>query len=494
MKTKNIALYTMAASLLLSTSACKDFVDLAPISSATTANAYNTAPDAEAALTGVYDSFSQEYYIWDNILFSDVISDNYYAGGDNPEIFAIDKLEITPTNARLNSNWGQLYGAIAKANLVLQKVPAIQDAALDNNNRRAEILGEASFLRAFHYYQLVSLFGGVPLVTSPISSTESGATNVPRSTEEEIYAQIITDLEFAAANLPDTYSGVASISKARATKGAANALLAKVYAQKPSKDYSKVLQYADAVISSPADYRLMPSFDFLWDGDHYNNAESILEAQFEGGPEANYGPQLLLPPSISGDSWRKFVTPSKDLVKAFDDENDQVRKNATVLFENAPWSDEYWALPVGGSVPFAYKWKSANGWASTNRQYLLRLADIILLKAEALNELNRPLDAKLEVDKIRLRAGLPPTTASTQATLKPAILNERRLELAQEAQRWNDLKRYGVAVEVMNALNEIDLRTNSKTNYNAQPTDLLLPIPQQELNRNTKLTQNPGYN
>jgi starch-binding outer membrane protein, SusD/RagB family len=349
-------------------------------------------------------------------------------------------------------------------------------------------------MRAYHYYQLVSLFGGVPLVTSPVSSTEPSATNLPRATEEEVFSQIITDLEFAVANLPDTYTGNASISKARATKGAANALLAKAYAQKPAKDYSKVLQYADAVIASPAGYQLLTNFDHLWDGAHYNNAESIMEVQFVGGPEANWGPQLLLPPSLSGDSWRKFVTPSKDLVKAFDAENDLVRKNASVFFENAPWSDEYWSLAVGGSVPFAYKWRSASGWASTNRQYLLRLADIILLKAEALNELNRPADARIELNKIRTRVGLPAATATTQDALRAAILKERRLELAQEAQRWNDLKRSGMAVQVMNNLNETDLRTSSKTNYNAQATDLLLPIPQQELNRNSKLTQNPGYN
>lgn len=494
MKTKNIALYTLAVSLSLSMPACKDFVELEPISSATTANAYNTAADAEAALIGAYDSFSQEYYVWDNIIFSDVISDNYYAGGDNQEIFAVDKLDLTPTNSRLNSNWGQLYSAIAKTNLVLQKVPEIKDVNLDKNSRRAQILGEASFLRAYHYYQLVSLFGGVPLVTAPVASTEPQATNLPRATEEEVFTQIITDLQFAVANLPDTYPGVGSISKARATKGAANALLAKAYAQKPAKDYNKVLEYANAVIASPAGYQLLTSFDHLWDGNHYNNAESIMEVQYVGGTEANWGPQLLLPPSLSGDSWRKFVTPSKDLVRAFDSENDLVRKNASILFENAPWSDEYWSLAVGGSVPFAYKWRSASGWASTNRQYLLRLADIILLKAEALNELNRPAEAKPELDRIRTRASLLPSTATTQVALRAAILNERRLELAQEAQRWNDLKRSGTAVQVMNNLNELDLRTGSKTNYSAQPTDLLLPIPQQELNRNTKLTQNPGYN
>src|SRR5690606_25120294 len=114
-----------------------------------------------AALIGAYDSFQQEYYIWDNIIFSDVISDNYYAGGDNPEVFSVDDLTISPTNGRLFSNWSQLYDGIAKVNVVLDKVPGINDAQIDVGGRREQILGEASFLRAYHYFQLVTLWGGV---------------------------------------------------------------------------------------------------------------------------------------------------------------------------------------------------------------------------------------------------------------------------------------------------------------------------------------------
>ncbi|WP_423148491.1 RagB/SusD family nutrient uptake outer membrane protein [Rubrolithibacter danxiaensis] len=494
MKLKYITPYTLAATLLLSMPACKDFVELTPISTTTASNAYNTASDAEAALVGVYDSFSQEYYIWDNVIASDVISDNYYAGGDNADIIAIDKLDISPTNGRLFANWTQLYNAIAKANLVLEKVPAIKDPNLDA--RREQILGEAAFLRAYHYYQLVNLFGGVPLITAPVSSTEPSATNIPRSTEEEVYNQIVTDLLFARDRLPDTYPGGSAESKARATKGAANAMLAKAFAQRPAKDYNKVLEYCNAVISSPAGYELLQNFDQLWDGTHYNNAESIMEVQFDGVTEGNFGPSLLLPPSKVGHTWRKFVVPSHDLINAFDAAGDVERKDATFLFESAPWVDEYWGNKVGSVIPFAYKWRSAPSWAgSSNRQYLIRLADIILLKAEALNELDKPIsEVKPVLDEIRSRAGLPGTTAADKTQMRAAILNERRLELAQEAHRWEDLKRYGVAVQVMNNLNEIDLRTNTKTDYNATATDLLFPLPQQELNRNKNLTQNPGYN
>jgi hypothetical protein len=486
----NFKKYIILTALAVAFTACEDFLDKVPISQSTVGNAYKTASDAEAALIGAYDTFQQEYYIWDNIIFSDVMSDNYYAGGDNPEIFSFEDLTLTPTNSRLFNTWSQLYNGIAKANVVLAKVPTITDPKIDVGGRREQILGEASFLRAYHYYQLVTLWGGVPLITSPVSSTEPSEVQIPRSSVEQVYAQIITDLEYAAENLPHTYGLDASVNKARATKGAANAMLAKVHAQKTDRDYNKVLTYCDAVINSSAGYQLLTEFDHLFDGSHYNNSESILEVQF-GGTETNWGPGLLLPPLITGNSWRKFVTPSHSLVDAYDAEADDIRKNATIRFATAPWSDEFWSLAVDGNIPFAFKWRTA--LASTNRQYILRLADIMLLKAEALNELDRLEEARTQLNFVRSRVELTPTPATNKTQMQRAIENERRLELAQEGQRWNDLKRYNRAVEVMNTLNEIDLRTGTAKVYNMTVDKQLLPIPQSERNRNPNLGQNDGY-
>ncbi|WP_207433906.1 RagB/SusD family nutrient uptake outer membrane protein [Sabulibacter ruber] len=494
MKLNKIAIYTLAGALLMGAPACDDFLELEPISEATTENAYKTASDAEAALTGVYESFQAEYYIWDNLVFSEILSDNYYAGGDNAEIFAVDNVAITPTNSRLWNNWSQIYNAIAKANVVLQKVPQITDPQL-SGTRKAQILGEAAFLRAYHYFQLVKMWGGVPLVLEPVTSLDPSVTQKPRASEVEVYNQIVTDLAFALENrLPDSYGDNASVNKARATRGAANALLAKVWAQRPDRDYNRVLQYADAVINSPAGYELLANFNHLFDGAHYNNAESIMEVQFIGGNEANWGPQMLLPPSLSGDTWRKFMTPSHNLVEAYDSEKDNIRKNTTILFENAPWSDEFWSVSTGGSIPFAYRWKSASGWASTNRQYIFRLADIMLLKAEALNELGRLEDARTVLNTVRRRVSLGPNTSTNQEEMRDAILKERRLELAQEGHRWDDLRRLGKAIETMENLEEIDLRTNTPKEYNVAPHELFLPIPQSEINRNPQLVQTPGYN
>jgi hypothetical protein len=263
--------------------------------------------------------------------------------------------------------------------------------------------------------------------------------------------------------------------------------------QSPTPDYNKVLQHINAVENSAANYRLI-DYNQLFDGNNYNNAESIIEVQYLGGNEGNYGPQLLLPPSISGDAWRKFATPSVDAVKAFDQEGDNIRKNASILFETVNWSDEYWGNASGSSVPFGYKMKNANGFASADRQYLLRFGDILLLKAEALNELGQISNAVIEVNKIRNRVfltNLNQAQQASQAILKETILKERRLELFLEGHRWDDLVRHKKIVTTMNNLIEIDLRTGNPVRYNMTEAKILLPIPQQELDRNPALTQNP---
>lgn len=495
MKNRRIVRYI--STLLLATGfiACDDELDLRPISQETVDNAYATGTQLQAALTGVYESFqSNDYYVWDRVLLEDVRSDNAYAGGDNPLIFQFDEIDTEPTNDRLFNAWSAIYNAISKANLVIERAPLIEQDITEE--QRDQYVGQALFLRSLHYYNLVKLWGGVPLITETIRSVDPSEVRIPRSSEADVYAQIINDLEMALDLLPHTYGNDASVNKARATKGAANALLAKVHAQKPNPDYAAVLEHANAVINSPAGYSLLDNYDHLFDGNHQNNSESILEIQYLGGDEGNWGPQLHLPPSISGDSWRKFTTPSKDLVEAFDEENDVVRKSATILFEEVPWIDEYWGNEVNSRVPFAYKWRNAGGWASSDNVYLFRLADIILLKAEALNELGQINEAADMVDIIRERVDLPQLTdteTASRESLRSAILKERRLELALEAERWSDLVRYDVVVETMNSLDDVDLRTGETVDYNMSETDIFLPIPQNEINRNPALTQNPGY-
>lgn len=474
-------------------SSCKKFLDVAPESDATTGNAYHTAADADAALIGAYQTLYTDYFIWENFVMYDVRADNAYAGGDAQELYQYDEVSVSPLNSRILLTWKQLYNGIAKANLIIEKVPEIKDPKLDVDNRRINLIAEAKFLRAFYYFELVRAFGGVPIVKEFGKITPDQA-NVKRASDVEVYNFIVEDLEAALA-LPTEY-GSASLSKSKATRGAVYALLAKVYAQRPDRNYTKVLEYCNEV--AKLGYGLHDSYDQLFDGLNYHTRETIFLVQFIANtPEANWGPQLLLPPSISGDDWRKYVTPSKNLIAAYDAAGDKQRKAATILMDEVEWSDEFWKpCATSGEIPFPYKFRHANAWASGDHVYLLRYDDILLLKAEALNELNRGAEALEPLNAIRKRVDLDDITTTSQQELRDIILNERRLELALEGYRWDDLIRTGKLVSTMNNLQEFKLTcsgTSTKMIYNMNNNKSLMPVPQGEMNRNPNLTQNPGF-
>ena len=494
----------------VSLGSCTKFLDDKPVTSLTTGNSYNTASDMENVLAGCYNIFyGSDYYQWENVMLSDVRSDNAYPGGGNEETFLdYDRFTLPPSNTHNNTNWGALYAGIARCNILLDKINGVSDPAL-TDTRRAQIVGEASFLRAFQYYQLVKLYGGVPIELES-NTADPGVTRKARATEKEVYDQIVKDLEVALANLPDTYGSDASVNKVRATKGAANAMLAKAWAQRSDRDYSKVITYCDSVIKSSAGYELMTNYADLFDGNHYLNSESILEIPFEEGSStcSSWGVELFLAPD---DGWQKYCVPSVDLVHAYDTIGDEIRKNANIIFmtEDAngdpiAWADENWNPcqdPEVG-IPFNYKQKHPAGWASGDDFYLIRLADILLLKAEALNESGQTGPAATLVNLIRNRVHLEPISASlSKADMKTAILNERRLELAFEAQRWDDLVRNGVATTVMQGLKEytyscVDGAPGDpvKMDYsNCDQNHWIMPIPQLERDANPNLSQNPGY-
>lgn len=454
----------------------KDFLDRKPISEVTEGNFFKTGADAESALIAVYSSFNSENYIFDYYINNDVVSDNCYSGGDNPNNFQLDEFTTTSLNGNISRDWGYFYEAIGRANAVLDNVPTIQSLDL-TDKRKQEILGEASFIRAFHYFQMVNIWGEVPLIIHKVNSTEPSVVNQPKSSVNDIYNSIIADVKFALERVPAAYPQ----NKQRVTLGACNALLAKVYAQKPNPEWALALQYAEAVTSNTA-YKLVTNYDFLWDGKHENSTESIFEIQFiNSGDQANWGPMLWLPPSLNPSSWRKFNTPSNDLIAAFKMANDTVRHHSSILYETKiPWKDPHYP---SDTLPFPYKQRSAEAGRADNN-IMIRLADIILLQAEAKNELGNIAGAQADLNIVRNRALLPNTPATSQADLKDAILLERRLELAFEGHRWMDLKRSGKAISIMNNLGFA---------YNVTQNKLVLPIPQNELDRNPKLIQNLGY-
>ncbi|HAL65141.1 MAG TPA: RagB/SusD family nutrient uptake outer membrane protein, partial [Bacteroidales bacterium] len=270
--------------------------------------------------------------------------------------------------------------------------------------------------------------------------------------------------------------------KGYATKGAVYTLLAKVYATIEPHDYNKVKLYCDSVMA--LGYSLMPQYDQLWDNSQENCAESIFEINYNGGvSDGNWGAKMF-----RGLDWKKFNIPSNDLVKTFEQEGDMIRFNSSIVWEDVSghWTDQHWPQV---HYPFINKWR--NYTEGSDQNYIIyRLADVILLKAEALNELGDVSGAANLVNQIRARVNLPETPANDQASMRLAIEKERRLELAFEGHRWYDLKRTGRAIEVINNVkgeNDIPL------GYQLTENRLLWPIPQAELDKNSKLTQNPGY-
>jgi hypothetical protein len=298
-----------------------------------------------------------------------------------------------------------------------------------------------------------------------------------RTPQADVYNQIINDLETALANVQTT-----AAHKGIVTKGAVNAVLAKVYATRVPADWNKVLAYCNDVVAGG--YSLLPNYDDLWNNTAENTAESIFEINYNGGAsDGNWGVKIF-----RGLDWKKFNLPSNDLVKAFEAEGDVVRKNASVTFQDVSgkWSDAHWPQT---QYPFINKYRKFD--EGSNQNYIfIRLADILLLKAEALNENGDLAGAMLLVNQIRKRAKLADTNAANKEAARSVIAKERRLELAFEGHRWYDLKRTGKAIDVMN--NAVG-PNGENLGYNLTQDRLLWPIPQSELDKNTKLSQNPGY-
>ena len=473
------------------TSACKkDFLNKQPISQGTAGNYYKTASDAEGGLVGAYQQafLNDQYWVWDYTTNGDARADNCYAGGDNPDNFAVDNFSQTALNGNVTRDWQGLYQDIYAANIVLDYVPKIA-ASQFAGNRQQEILSEVKFIRALSYFQLVTTYGDVPLILTTV--------NVPskptRTAAAQVYAQIEKDLLDAEAVLPVSFSNVG-----HATKGAVEALLAKVYAQEGK--YQECLDDCNKVINS-GQYSLVPNFTTLFDGTK-NTTESIFEIQHSSASGfTTYNVSLYLPAQFGTYSFKKFNLPTNDLVNLYKSQGDNIRLNssiyqATVAADGTAAGDPIPApyTTASATVPFLYKWKTniSQFGGGTDNTILLRLADIILLKAEALNQLGQTPEAIPLVNQIRARVQLAPITVTAKADVALAILTERRMELAFEGNRWNDLLRYGSQYTISLMNSQID-PTGKPLTYNVTQSKLLFPVPYNEIQLDGNLTQNPGY-
>ena len=486
MKTKININHIFLVFMILIVNGCSKLLDKQPVTQVVTRtdSISVTAADAENLISGVYTSeigytYGLEFNVLDRITNGDVLSDNCYSGGDNPDNITIDIFKFNSLNGNITRDWKDAYGIIGNINLAIAQIGSSTDPAL-SAARKNQMLGEARFMRAFTYFDLVRLFGPVPIMLQPVDQTNSEnlikSTLIPRSSVDSVYDAILNDLWFAKANVA---SDNVPPNKMIVTKGAANAILAKVYATMPTKNWDSVAYYCDQVIP---DYSLVPNFTFLWDNNHKNNSEAIWEFNYQGyNVIGNW-----IPSQFIGSGWKKFETPSIDLVDTFKVENDSIRLNNSISFIDYGWDDPYWKNK--SSYPIISKYNDPNN--GTNDFYQIRLADILLLKAEALVQKNDINGAMMLVNQVRARVKLAPKTATDATDANNIIYTERRLELAFEGQRWFDLVRTGTAIQVMNAQKDA---SGTNLNYNVQPYQLIYPIPQTQIDLNPLLTQNPSY-
>ncbi|GAB4022021.1 RagB/SusD family nutrient uptake outer membrane protein [Spirosoma koreense] len=480
--------YTPVLSLLISltiSSCSQKFLDLNPISNATTDNFYKTGDDIRNAVSGSYAALQADGIAGNSYVFGEIASDNTLpvASGSITDQDEFDRFYIKTTNPYINGRWNDCYSAIARFNTILDKIGSIQiDGTLKNR-----YVGEVKFLRALVYFTLVQTYGDVPLVTKAINDPDEGYTYT-RNPKAEVYAQIEKDLTDADGALPVSYTGT---DIGRATKGAAKALLGKVYLTE--KKYPQAVAKLKEVIDLNT-YALLPNYADVFKVSNKNNKESVFDVQYKSGGsgEGNAWPNSFAPQN-SGNAVINFSgggnnQPTDDLIKSY--EAGDVRKDVSLAtsYVNAGgqtvqvnYVKKYFDTPVvnndnGNNIP------------------VIRYADVLLLYAESLNEVGyQPTgEALTYLNQIRTRAGLKAKTATDipdQQAFRLAMEQERRSEFAFEGQRWYDLVRTGRAVAVMNSKKDQIRLVNVLTDNN-----LIFPIPQSQIDINKdKIRQNPGY-
>lgn len=483
---KKIYISLFALSVVFFTGCADDFLDVDQTESISTKDIelFNNDAGASSFVTSIYSKFLD----WDMTSFgwiglSSITSDDADKGsspgdtGTDKDI--LDALTYNPTTPSVESVFNANYDGINRCNQALNILPKLTKADANLRNR---LMGEAKFLRAFMYFTLVKCYGGVPIVDrlpNP-SSTEDREMLLTRKTASEVYAFIETDLIDAIAALPEK-SAYPANEKARASKGAAYALLAKVNLYQ--KNWQKVVDNCNAVTG----YSLAPDYATMFRLAGENDAESIFEIQGVGSIPARgiQGYSNTQGARGAGGWGWGFNTPSQSLVDAY--EAGDVRKNATIIFRGTTLYDGRIIPNTVENPRYNYKAYSSNftdAWETDANIKYLRFAEVLLMKAEALNELGQTSAAIPLLNQIRNRAGLANTTALSQADVRRAIWKERRVEMAFEHDRFFDVVRTGQAVAAFAA--------DGKTFVAGKHE--LFPIPQSFIRQAAGLSsQNPNY-
>jgi len=461
----------------------KSFLELAPLSNSNAANFFRTQSDFDLAVNNAYATLYTVYGPLGMVSFcGELMSDNatLYQVAGSGSINAGDKwafrdYTINPANNLVNQFWSDAYTSLYNVNIVIDKLPggSVSDVY------KTEVTGEMAFIRALYYFNMVQIWGDLPLVTKPLSAEQAFA--VGRSAQADVYTQIVADLRLAMGSLPDP-NKVAQMG--RASRGAAMTLLGKVYLTFGKKDSAALVLQQVYTDYNGSSYDLLPAYGSLWGVTtaQKNTKESIFEIQYKGGannPASTYWPAFAPFENFSITQYgggQNQVT--DDLYNEY--EPGDKRRDTSFLL----------GYMKGGNfiaIKFQQKWKDlgapiVNAAEVCNNNFMvLRYADLLLMLSEATGD-------PQYLNKVRARAGLAlygsaGYPAGLYPTLELAIEHERRVELAMEFDRWFDLKRRGRAVAVL-----------SGKGKPVNADKLVLPIPQIARDQNGHLSQNKGYN
>lgn len=482
---------TLVTIALFVNSCSNDFIDVPPtenIAESDLLTIYNNNDGAKSFVTAIYSKsldWNMSSFSWNGLtsMTSDDADKGSDPGDSGTDKDKCDALTLDATSLSVQEVFEANYQGISRANIALLYLPKLDkaDAAL-----KTRLTAEAKFLRALMYFNLVRCFGGVPIVDHvPVpSSTEDTDMTLTRKSKEDVYAFIQTDLIAAIDGLPEK-SGYAISDLGRASKGAARALLAKVYL------YQANWQGVKDQCALITGYNLVPDYATIWREAGEDSIESIFEIRGYGGNPSQGIEGYMVSQGARGTSgwgWG-FNTPTSNLADSY--EVGDVRKDATIVFAGETMWDGRIVSPLVANPMYNEKayvsntMENFNGdWETTKNIRVLRYAEVLLMQAEAANESGSG-DVTGPLNRVRNRAGLSNTTATGQAGLRIAIRAERRHELAFEHDRWFDLIRTGQAPTAMTA--------NGKTFVVGKHE--LFPLPQKFMTQaDGKSTQNPGYN
>ncbi|MBA5629597.1 RagB/SusD family nutrient uptake outer membrane protein [Moheibacter lacus] len=470
---KNITKYLLLIGIFVLSGCSDDFLEVDPEEDVLESDS-GEVYTPEMYVNGVYGYLTDWTYAFSWLGVTEIISDNADKGSSPSDTggdkHLLDALEHTSTTGSIEACWTTFYKTIGRANIAIQYT---EEYGLTDETYKNRLIGEAKFLRALHYFWLVRMFGDVPIQV--VDDPASWETRVAKA---EVYAYIEQDLLDAISTLPNK-SDYPSMDLGRATKGAAQGLLAKVYLYQ--EKWQDAYDMAGTVMSS-GQYGLEADYGTIWRASTENGTESLFEVQARG-ESINHGvnqySQTQGARGSGGWGWG-FNVPSENLLNAFNNASDTIRRDGTIIFRGETlWDGREVPETVENPMYNEKAYSSANlGDSDTDKNIrILRYAEILLIRAEA--AIHAGGDVATPLNMVRNRAGL---TSIANPTVEQIWL-ERRLELAFEHDRWFDLVRTGQAESAMAA--------DGKTFVVGKHE--LFPIPNSQLIQTPAMTQNPGW-